>query len=565
MSKRAAKDNAAGDPIRVFLSYRRSDDRHFVGRFHDRLIARYGEANVFMDIDSIHAGSNFSDVIADQVGMVDAVIVMIGATWATRLHQEGDLVRMEVAESIAADCAVVPVLIDDTPLPAVDSLPNDINSLLQLNVARVRGGVDFHRDTTRTLEGLESSVAAARRAAAEKRAAAAQREREAADARRREAAAPASQRSRRRLIVGAGIIAIIAVLGYLIWPSNPPADSAVGTTQATIAAEADTTATSTASPPTTTTSVALQRDALTVLQSDFPRFAALVELDEDSAELLANLDQRVTVFAPSDAALDGVTDALATEEEVASFVRYHIIEQNRTVQELSARSYRTFDGTDIVVNCTLPKEPGSTKQLPCADDHTDSDIFTIDSVVTVVDYGTETSNGRVIEIDAPLWNPSLGERPEAVIDTQPGASTRPTSPDPGTTTSPTTSGATTSTAPPTTVGATNFVFTNVSPNSTTVSVGQEKTIQVTVSWTGAPNGGEYLCIGRSENSVPRDAGGFALAYVVQSGNCSTVGGTNGSGTVSLLIGGNFAGQASYYLYDAEGRASGSKVFTITVV
>ena len=43
------------------MSYRRTDDANFTGRFHDKLIGVFGDANVFRDIDSIPAGTRFED------------------------------------------------------------------------------------------------------------------------------------------------------------------------------------------------------------------------------------------------------------------------------------------------------------------------------------------------------------------------------------------------------------------------------------------------------------------------------------------------------------------------
>lgn len=40
----------------VFLSYRREDTRHVAGRLYERLTERFGQANVFMDVDSIEPG-----------------------------------------------------------------------------------------------------------------------------------------------------------------------------------------------------------------------------------------------------------------------------------------------------------------------------------------------------------------------------------------------------------------------------------------------------------------------------------------------------------------------------
>ena len=45
--------------MRVFLSYRRNDDRHLAGRLRDVLATEFGAGNVFLDVDSIGGGKDF--------------------------------------------------------------------------------------------------------------------------------------------------------------------------------------------------------------------------------------------------------------------------------------------------------------------------------------------------------------------------------------------------------------------------------------------------------------------------------------------------------------------------
>ena len=73
-------DRGDGPPVRVFLSYRRTDDINFVGRFHDRLLEEFGDEQVFRDLDSLHGGSNFPRVIREEIRRIDAVVAMIGPT-----------------------------------------------------------------------------------------------------------------------------------------------------------------------------------------------------------------------------------------------------------------------------------------------------------------------------------------------------------------------------------------------------------------------------------------------------------------------------------------------------
>jgi hypothetical protein len=57
------------DPIppasgRIFLSYRREDTRHVVGRIGDRLTDHFGDERVFVDVDTIEPGQDFAKAIA---------------------------------------------------------------------------------------------------------------------------------------------------------------------------------------------------------------------------------------------------------------------------------------------------------------------------------------------------------------------------------------------------------------------------------------------------------------------------------------------------------------------
>lgn len=190
------------DAVRVFMSYRRTDDANFTGRFHDKLIGIFGDANVFRDIDSIPAGTRFEDVINARLADVDAVVALIGSTWAGRIDASSDFVRMEIAHALQSGTPVIPVLIEDTPFPTPDVLPDDLKPMLDRQTVRVRRDPDFHRDAARVIDGVREAVtaqrerdAAARRAADE--AARADREeaerRQAEIARRKELAAEAER------------------------------------------------------------------------------------------------------------------------------------------------------------------------------------------------------------------------------------------------------------------------------------------------------------------------------------------------------------------------------------
>ena len=79
-------------PVKIFMSYRRADDRHFIGRLRDRLCDAFGDEVVFRDIDSIPAGTNFRKIILRTLHEVDAVVAVIGPNCA-RSATTPDLAR----------------------------------------------------------------------------------------------------------------------------------------------------------------------------------------------------------------------------------------------------------------------------------------------------------------------------------------------------------------------------------------------------------------------------------------------------------------------------------------
>src|SRR3954470_5275046 len=144
------------------MSYRRTDDANFTGRFHDKLIGVFGDVNVFRDIDSLPAGARFEDVINARLSDVDAVVALIGPTWGGRIDAPDDFVRMEIAHALQGGTPVIPVLIEDTQLPTTDALPDDLKPMLDRQTVRVRRDPDFHRDAARVIEGVRQAVVAKR-------------------------------------------------------------------------------------------------------------------------------------------------------------------------------------------------------------------------------------------------------------------------------------------------------------------------------------------------------------------------------------------------------------------
>ncbi len=94
------------------------------GGYYDRLVDRFGEANVFKDVDSMEPGADFVDVIEETIARCDALIAVIGQSWlggeqdgARRLDDPEDWVRLEIGNALPRGIRVVPVLVDGATMP----------------------------------------------------------------------------------------------------------------------------------------------------------------------------------------------------------------------------------------------------------------------------------------------------------------------------------------------------------------------------------------------------------------------------------------------------------------
>lgn len=121
----------------VFISYRREDAAGHVGRLYDALVAHLGRGAVFMDIDHIEPGQDFTDVLHRAVSACQVVLVVIGPRWLAaedanghrRLDDPSDFVRLEVAEALQRSTRVIPVLVHGARMPDASALPEPLKPL----------------------------------------------------------------------------------------------------------------------------------------------------------------------------------------------------------------------------------------------------------------------------------------------------------------------------------------------------------------------------------------------------------------------------------------------------
>ena len=146
----------------VFISYRRHEASHLAGRLYDRLAARFGDNQVFMDVDTIALGVDFAKVITQAVSTCEILLAVIGPGWLTAADEDGrrrlddpdDLVRLEIAAALERDIRVIPILVEGAQMPRRQELPDDLASLARRNGLILRHE-SFRSDADRLIRAIE--------------------------------------------------------------------------------------------------------------------------------------------------------------------------------------------------------------------------------------------------------------------------------------------------------------------------------------------------------------------------------------------------------------------------
>lgn len=127
--------------FKIFISYRRDDSLPWTGRLHEHLARSFGTEHVFIDIDSIKPGEDFSDVVSSHVEECDVFVPVIGKHWLAitdasgtrRLDNDQDYVRKEISAAIQHHKRIVPVFVAGASMPDRRELPSEISALATKN------------------------------------------------------------------------------------------------------------------------------------------------------------------------------------------------------------------------------------------------------------------------------------------------------------------------------------------------------------------------------------------------------------------------------------------------
>src|SRR5690348_8067166 len=152
----------------IFVSYRRQETSHLAGRLYDRLADRFGESQVFIDVDAIEPGVDFAEEIFRAVAACQVLLAIIGPAWLTaaderggrRLDDPNDIVRLEIEAALARGVRVIPILVEGAVMPGQDDLPESLADLARRNALLIRHE-SFRYDAGRLVTAIERIVAPA--------------------------------------------------------------------------------------------------------------------------------------------------------------------------------------------------------------------------------------------------------------------------------------------------------------------------------------------------------------------------------------------------------------------
>lgn len=149
---------------KIFISYRVQDTAGETGRLVDALKQHFADEQIFMDIENLEPGADYTVAIEKSLDSCDVFLAIIGPHWlgdrdnaTLRINEPNDWVRMEVSTALHRDIHVVPVLVDGGTLPKPEQLPADLQALLRRQSIEITNK-RWRYDTDQLIDFLIKSV-----------------------------------------------------------------------------------------------------------------------------------------------------------------------------------------------------------------------------------------------------------------------------------------------------------------------------------------------------------------------------------------------------------------------
>lgn len=154
---------------RIFVSYRRHDSVGHAGRLYDHLCDYFGSSRVFMDVEGIEPGTDFTQVLDERIARAEVVVAVVGPNWLATAGARGsgtincteDYVFREIATAFACGVEVIPVLVGGASVPPQSELPDELADLTRRQMYAVNDTA-FAASLFRLIRAVERSAARTR-------------------------------------------------------------------------------------------------------------------------------------------------------------------------------------------------------------------------------------------------------------------------------------------------------------------------------------------------------------------------------------------------------------------
>lgn len=124
--------------IKVFISYRRDDGAGYAGRIYDSL---KNDFQVFFDTNEINIGEDFKAKISSEIKESSVLLSIIDKNYIQEFENrldKDDYVLFELESALKYEVPIIPILVNNSQMPSVHSLPNSIRSLSAINGFDIR-------------------------------------------------------------------------------------------------------------------------------------------------------------------------------------------------------------------------------------------------------------------------------------------------------------------------------------------------------------------------------------------------------------------------------------------
>src|SRR5689334_11614357 len=127
-------------PKKIFVSYRRDDSSGYAQHLHNDLARYYGGDALFIDVQRIHPIDRFREIITAAIRQTGILFVVMSKHWVTIANAAGerrildpqDVVCLEIADALANEIPVLPVLVGGASMPLRGDLPEPIRPIVDI-------------------------------------------------------------------------------------------------------------------------------------------------------------------------------------------------------------------------------------------------------------------------------------------------------------------------------------------------------------------------------------------------------------------------------------------------